>query len=318
MVDHERRARPRCGQRPAHGSGERARARRARRPRCDGRRSGAATWRSASRSRTPATGSGSSGREPTAVEAVARGRAAHRRRWSARRCAGSRGAARCGVRSPKMPSTRPASNPSAPRRRWSSATSSPRSMRRGVVEQPVAERGSRPRPAPPRSALADAVDTQAPAPAGRRGRRPRCRRRRRPGSVGGRSRSPRAAAGAGGRGRPRRLARGVSGTGLQEFARAPASSWPLPLAPMSRFLASPSLKTSSVGMLMTSKRRARSGLSSTLTLATRSLSACSPAISSRIGRDHLARSAPLGPEVDEHRLVGAVDLSSKVLSVRVQ
>ena len=45
------------------------------------------------------------------------------------------------------------------------------------------------------------------------------------------------------------------------------SSWPLPLAPTRRLRTSPSLKTSSVGMLITSKRRAMSGLSSTLSLA---------------------------------------------------
>src|SRR3954447_15105977 len=61
------------------------------------------------------------------------------------------------------------------------------------------------------------------------------------------------------------------------------SSWPLPFAPMRRFTGWPSWKTISVGMLITSNRRVASGLSSTLSFATRTLPCCSVAISSRIG-----------------------------------
>src|SRR5581483_8450178 len=64
------------------------------------------------------------------------------------------------------------------------------------------------------------------------------------------------------------------------------SSWrscPLPLAPMSLSWTSPSLNRMRVGMLMTSNRRATSRFSSTLSLAMRSLPACSVAISSRMG-----------------------------------
>src|SRR3954469_3244476 len=67
------------------------------------------------------------------------------------------------------------------------------------------------------------------------------------------------------------------------YSLSSSSSWPLPLAPISRRTGWPSLKTMSVGMLITSKRRAASGLSSTLSLAMLTLPACSVAISSRIG-----------------------------------
>lgn len=41
------------------------------------------------------------------------------------------------------------------------------------------------------------------------------------------------------------------GQGVETNSPSSCSSWPLPLAPTSRFCTSPSLKTSSVGMLMT-------------------------------------------------------------------
>ena len=56
-------------------------------------------------------------------------------------------------------------------------------------------------------------------------------------------------------------------------------------------------------MLITLKRMAISGFSSTLSLAIVSWSACSAAISLEDRGDHLARPAPLGPEVDEDGLV---------------
>ena len=55
------------------------------------------------------------------------------------------------------------------------------------------------------------------------------------------------------------------------FSRSPA----LPEAPWNRCAGCPSLNTMSVGMLMMSNWRARSGFSSTLTLATLILSAFS-------------------------------------------
>src|SRR5581483_7575669 len=72
----------------------------------------------------------------------------------------------------------------------------------------------------------------------------------------------------------------------QRQAMNSARSWrscPLPFAPTSRLTGSPSRKMSSVGMLITSYRRAVSGLSSTFSLATVTLPRCSEAISSRAG-----------------------------------
>ena len=91
----------------------------------------------------------------------------------------------------------------------------------------------------------------------------------------------------------------------------------MPLAPTSRFTGWPSWKTISVGMLITSKRRAMSGLSSTLSLAIFSLPACSSAISSRIGAIILH-----GPHhsAQKSTRTGSAEpaiSSSKVVSVRV-
>ena len=87
------------------------------------------------------------------------------------------------VSGPRMPSSRPASKPSALSRRWSSATSSPRSIGAAQVEQPVAEREAALDERAPRLGSADAVDPQpAPRP-GTRAPRPRSRRRTSPSSV---------------------------------------------------------------------------------------------------------------------------------------
>ena len=71
---------------------------------------------------------------------------------------------------------------------------------------------------------------------------------------------------------PRPVAEGTN------YRNSPISSRraPLGFAPTRRLAGSPSLKRMSVGMLMTSNRRAMSGLSSTLTFAIRMFS-CSPA-----------------------------------------
>ena len=64
---------------------------------------------------------------------------------------------------PKMPSTRPVSNPRAPRRCWSSATSSPRSIGARRYDEPVPETESRLYQRVPGLSAADPVDPQAPA-----------------------------------------------------------------------------------------------------------------------------------------------------------
>ena len=63
----------------------------------------------------------------------------------------------------------------------------------------------------------------------------------------------------------------------------------------------------SVGMLMMSNWRAMSGFSSTLTLATDELVGVLGGDLVEDGGDALARPAPLGPEVDQDRLVGRGD-----------
>ncbi len=85
------------------------------------------------------------------------------------------------------------------------------------------------------------------------------------------------------------------------------SSWPLPLAPTRRLTCCPSLNTSSVGMLITSNRRAVSGLSSTLSLPIGELALLLAGDLGQRGGDHLAGTTPLGPEVDEHGGVGTGD-----------
>src|SRR6266508_1064924 len=57
----------------------------------------------------------------------------------------------------------------------------------------------------------------------------------------------------------------------------------LGIAPTRRFFSTPPTNSDSVGMLITPKRRATSGFSSTFSFASVSLSSCSPAISSRTG-----------------------------------
>ena len=115
-----------------------------------------------------------------------------------------------------------------------------------------------------------------------------------------------------------REAVGVRGGGLQEVAELLEELTLALGARRRRFSASPSLKTISVGMLMTSKRRAMSGLSSTLSLAILSLPALLVGDLVEDRGDHLARTAPLGPEVDEDGLARQPAISSsKVASVRV-
>src|SRR5205807_8681859 len=87
---------------------------------------------------------------------------------------------------------------------------------------------------------------------------------------------------------PDRLARcplpqeGLEAAGYRNSASS-WTSWPLPLAPIMRFLATPSWNSTSVGMLMISYRRATSGDSSTSTLTMRSFPSYSVASSSRMG-----------------------------------
>ena len=64
------------------------------------------------------------------------------------------------VSGPKMPSSLPASKPSVLRRRWSSMTSSPRSIGPADVEHPVAEAEAALDQRGPGLATADAVDAQ--------------------------------------------------------------------------------------------------------------------------------------------------------------
>ena len=221
-----------------------------------------------------------------------------------------------------MPSTRPVSKPSAPRRCWSSATSSP--AQHGV---------RRYRKRPPRLvarldqgvpglATADAVDPQAPpvlegldggpggvperpVGVGRRCRSPSAPRRRwtsvdRP--AGGR---PRPAAG------PRRD-RGTAGDRrCYRYADSSWSSWPLGLAPISRAFGSPSLNRIRVGMLITSKRRVTSRLSSMFSLPICELARLLLGDLLEHRGDHLARAAPFGPEVHQDRDVGGLDMLVK-------
>src|SRR4051812_35016163 len=102
------------------------------------------------------------------------------------------------------------------------------------------------------------------------------------------------------------------------YSLSSSSSWPLPLAPMSRRTGWPCLKTMSVGMLITSKRRAASGLSSTLSLAMLTLPDCSVAISSRIGAIilHGPHHSAQKSTITTWALLPAIS-SSKVESVRV-
>ena len=73
------------------------------------------------------------------------------------------------VSGPRMPSSRPASKPSALSRRWSSLTSSPRSIGAVQVEQPVAEREAALDQRAPGLGSADAVDAQRRVASGTRG-----------------------------------------------------------------------------------------------------------------------------------------------------
>ena len=162
---------------------------------------------------------------------------------------------------------------------------------------------------------ADAVDAQAAQALEGLERRPgwrdrRCRRRRRarPGRMAVRRcwtsetaspRSPMAS------GRP---------TGRP---RSPRAAAPLGFAPIRRTWGSPSLNRISVGMLITSKRRVTSRLSSMLSLPIRILPACSSAISSSTGEIILH-----GPHhsAQKSTRTGTSELltcSSKVASVRV-
>ena len=78
----------------------------------------------------------------------------------------------------------------------------------------------------------------------------------------------------------------------------------MPLAPTIRLAGSPSLKTISVGMLITSKRRAMLGVVVDVELGDAELAGVLGGDLVEDRGDHLAGPAPLGPEVDEDRLVG--------------
>ena len=121
-------------------------------------RSRRAWRRSASRSRTAATDPSAS--EPTLHERGDGRRTAHAVGSRARVRAGTRRSA-VSVSGPRMPSSRPASKPSALSRRWSSLTSSPRSIGDAHVEQAVAERVAALDQRAPRLGPADPVDPHA-------------------------------------------------------------------------------------------------------------------------------------------------------------
>ena len=86
------------------------------------------------------------------------------------------------VAGPKNPSTRPASNPSSPRRPWRSATSSPAASAPARTAAARRAAGSH-RPASTRSRRRRCRPRGARAVAGTGGRRPRCRRRTAPRRV---------------------------------------------------------------------------------------------------------------------------------------
>ena len=83
------------------------------------------------------------------------------------------------------------------------------------------------------------------------------------------------------------------------YAEISSSSGPLGLAPISRAAGSPSLNRISVGMLITSKRRVTSRLSSMLSFADPDLALLLLGDLLEDRSDHLARAAPFGPEVHQ-------------------
>ena len=106
-------------------------------------------------------------------------------------------------------------------------------------------------------------------------------------------------------------------TGLQEWIDSSWSSWPLPLAPMIRCTGSPSLNRINVGMLITSKRRVTSRLSSMLSLAILSRPASSWAISSRVGAIILHGPHHSAQKSTSTGTSEALICSSKLASVRL-
>jgi hypothetical protein len=124
---------------------------------------------------------------------------------------------------------------------------------RGVVQEPVAEVVAGLDQGTPRLRAADAVDAETPAllegTDGALGRRPVDAGPVRAALVAGRP-EPRLEV-------PDRLARrsppeqGIDAAGYRNSASS-WTSWPLPLAPIMRFLATPSWNSTSVGMLMIS------------------------------------------------------------------
>ena len=102
-----------------------------------------------------------------------------------------------------------------------------------------------------------------------------------------------------------------AGTALQ-VGRDLLEQLALALAPtITRSAGSPSLNRISVGMLITSNRRVTSRLSSMLSLAISILPACSVGDLLQHRGDHLARAAPLRPEVHQHGDVRSLDMLVK-------
>ena len=204
-------------------------------------------------------------------------------------------------------------------------------QRRDVVaahELPAVEQQRRGRPAAsgrPRGRAGSGCRRRRPRAArdaaGTRGRRPRGRSRRRPAdppasSGSGVTRSIRRAEREDALTRvtrPQRSLRqeavgGVLHRGQPSQAENSRSRIGFGLAPMTVLTSSPPEYTASVGSAVTPYAGRHAGFSSVLIFTTSILSACAPAISSRIGETWRHGRAPRRPEVDDHRLVGLEDV----------
>ena len=210
------------------------------------------------------------------------------------------------VSGPRMPSSRPASNPSAfkpalearrRRRRAASAGAGTAAGRRAGTSSRRARPRSRVRRCRRRAGRAP-PGTRAPRSAVASSKRSVVRRPCSP-ALRSRSWSSRTAG----------LVHHVGARESTESAsitqamnsESSSSSCALPFAPTRRFCTSPSRNTSSVGMLITSNRRGDVRVVVDVELRDLDRLAVRARDLFEHRRDHLARPAPLGPEVDEHR-----------------
>ena len=246
---------------------------------------------------------------------------AHRRSRRARgpRCAGTRRRRRRS-RLPRIPSSRPASKPSEFSRRWSSVTSSPRNMAADGSAGGRRAR-SRSRRAWPTSAGHRSVDARPRCSWNARTAAPcagRTRPARRPSSRAGPAPPSRRWRSPDGPRRGRRGADARRGSGSTDELGEILEELTLALGADEALHGSPSLNTIIVGMLITSKRRAVSGLSSTLSLAMRELARVLVGDLLEHRGDHLARDHTTRPRSRRAPACSAPPtVSSKVASESV-